>query len=96
MLGYNKAYFAECVENKDLMIMGMYDPKQDYAIFHKWGNKNDVTNLLKVWKKTSKKSGLSEDVFVTYQYPEFTLDEFQDFLDRTEAFKEFHKRKING
>jgi hypothetical protein len=75
------------------MVMGIYDPKQDYGIFHKWGKKKDVNNIIKVMKQTAKHSALADDVYVTYTYPEFTVEQLHDFIDRANAFTEFHKEK---
>jgi hypothetical protein len=90
----NKRYLDDCLKENDLMVMGIYDKKQDYGMFHKWGKKKDVENVIRVMKRTARHTALDDNVYVTYKWPEFTIEQFHDFIDRADAFTEFHKEKV--
>jgi hypothetical protein len=92
----NKEYLDLCIHNNDLMIFGVYDQKTKYAILHKWGTSKEVKKIITAFKNGAIYSGIpnAENVYVTYEYPEFTESQLIDFLTHPEAFKEFHEAKI--
>lgn len=73
-------------------MMGIWDPKKGYGVFHKWGTKKDVESVLKTMRKSMAKCGL-EDTFVTYKIGEFSLQQFHEFLDLPYAWTDFNKKR---
>jgi hypothetical protein len=90
----NEEYLRDCYELKDLMIFGIYDPKQNYAIFHKWGKEKDVMPIVEIMKKTAKNyAALKDDVLVTFKYPEFSLEDLDKFINNTTYFFDWIEKK---
>jgi hypothetical protein len=90
MTEQTKQYLKQCIEENDLVVFGMWDAAQGYGVFHKWGRTEDIAPVLKAFKSGMATCGL-KDVFKVYTYPEFTLEQFDDFLNRANAWTEFCK-----
>jgi hypothetical protein len=84
----------ECIAENDLMVFGMWDKTQDYAIFHKWGKEEDVTKVMDIMKEACKHApALRSDVFVSFKYPQFSKQDLISFIENATYFSDWLKAR---
>jgi hypothetical protein len=90
----NKRYFNECLKENDLLVMGIYNPKTEYSIFHKWGKAKDVQVIVDVMKNSAYRHALDVDYITTAAYPLFTIEDFDKFVTITGYFGTWIKQQL--
>jgi hypothetical protein len=90
----NVEYFNECVKSNDLTVMGIYNPKTKYSIFHKWGKEKDVKMIIDIMKKSAYSHALDVDYIVAVKYPIFTLEDFDKFITMAGYFGTWYESNV--